>query len=157
MKRFFRRLKRVIDFLPIIWKGEDWDYRYAVDLFSYQLGRTADFLEGDRAFTVSADQNAKRIRTAIELLNKVYEEEYGCEYQDKMKELYGPDVLEWWFEDTGEGDGSSYIRFAYEKLDNADEIEEMKGNLFKESQAKQERAHKLVWAYIAHNIRNWWD
>ena len=157
VNQFFRRLKRLIQFIPHIWRGYDFDYRYAVDLFTYQLGRTADFLESDRAFTISADQNAKRIRTAIKLLNKVYEEEYSCEYQDKLKELYGPDVLKWWFEDTGSGDGSSYIRFAYEKRDNADEIGEMKSKLFKESQAKQERAHQLAWSYIAHNIRNWWD
>jgi hypothetical protein len=125
----FKRFKRLFQFIPYIWRSHDYDYRYAIDLFSYQLKRTADFLESDRAFTVSADQNAKRIRTAIELLNKVYEEEYGCEYQDKLKELYGPDVLEWWFEDTGDGDGSSYLRFVYEKWDNADEVSEIKRKL----------------------------
>ena len=66
----FRRLKRVWDFLPIIWKGYDFDYRHAVDLFKYQLERTADFMESDRAMTVDADIRAKRIRTAIELTEK---------------------------------------------------------------------------------------
>ena len=35
IKQFFRRLKRTIDFLPIIWKGFDFDYRYAIELFQY--------------------------------------------------------------------------------------------------------------------------
>ena len=42
VKRFFRKLKRVWDFIPIIWKGDDYDYQYSIDLFKYQLDRTAD-------------------------------------------------------------------------------------------------------------------
>ena len=154
---FFRRLKRVWDFLPHVWRGYDFDYRYAIDLFSYQLSRTADFMESDRAMTVDADVRAKRVRTAVELLKKIYEEEYAMEYQDQLQELYGPDVLGWWFEDTGKGDGSSYLRHIYEKWDNAEEIEEKQHELYMASRAKQKRAEELVWKFIAHNIRGWWD
>lgn len=157
VKRFFRRVKRVMDFLPMIWKGYDFDYRYAIELFQYQLERTADFMESDRAMTMDADIRARRIRTAVELLQKVYDEEYGCEYQDKLKEMYGENVLEWSFEDTGEGDDSYYLRYRYEQWDNAEEVQRMMNKLFLESQAKQKRAEKLVWKFISHNIRYWWD
>ena len=146
-----------MDFLPMIWKGYDYDYRYAIELFQYQLERTADFMESDRVLTVDADIRARRIRTAVELLQKVYDEEYGCEYQDKLKEMYGENVLDWSFEDTGDGDGSSYLRYRYEMWDNAEEVQRMMNKLFLESQAKQERAEKLVWKFISHNIRYWWD
>lgn len=157
MRRFFKRVRRVIDFLPIIWKGYDFDYRYAIDLFQHQLKRTADFMESDRAVTMNANIQAKRIRTAIELLQKVYDEEYSYEYQDKLKQIYGDNVMDWWFEDAGREDGSSYIRFEYEKWDNADEVKEVKGRLYKESIEKQKRAEELVWKFISHNIRGWWD
>ena len=157
IKQFIRRVKRTYAFLPIIWRGYDFDYRYAIDLFSYQLERTADFMESDRAMTVDAKVRAKRIRTAIELLKKVYEEEYGMEWMGQLEELYGPDVLEWWFEDTGKGDGSSYLRYIYEKWDNVEEIEEKKHELYTASQAKQKKAEGLVWKFISHNIKHWWD
>lgn len=157
VKRFFRRVKRVMDFLPMIWKGYDFDYRYAIELFQYQLKRTAEMMESDQAMTVDADIRARRIRTAVELLQKVYDEDYGCEYQDKLKELYGENVLDWWFEDTGKGDGSSYLRFEYEKWENADEVAEVKHKLYDESKSKQKRAEVLVWKFISHNIRYWWD
>ena len=146
-----------MDFLPMIWKGYDYDYRYAIELFQYQLERTADFMESDRALTVDADIRARRIRTAVELLQKVYDEQYGCEYQDKLKEMYGENVLDWSFEDTGDGDGSSYLRYRYEMWDNAEEVQRMMNKLFLESQAKQKRAEELVWKFISHNIRYWWD
>ncbi len=157
IKWFFRRLKRVWDFLPIIWKGYDFDYSHAINLFKYQLERTADFMESDRAMTVDADIRAKRIRTAIKLLNKVYDEDYGCEYQTKMKELYGSTILDFWFEDTGKGDGSSYLRHAWEFRADSSDVEKVFDKLFKESQEKQKRAEKLVCDLISHNIRYWWD
>jgi hypothetical protein len=118
VRYFFKRKKnqvnRVIDFLPMIWNGFDFDYSYSIDLFKKQLERTADFMESDRAMTVDADIRARRIRTAIELLQKVYDEEYGCQYQ-------------------------------------------VKGRLYQQSKEKQKRAEKLVWDFIGHNIRYWWD
>ena len=157
VRRFFKKVKRVIDFIPMIWKGYDFDYRYSIDLFQYQLKRTADFLESDQAVTIDANIRAKRIRTAVELLQKVYDEEYGCEYQDKLKEMYGENVLEWSLEDTGSGDGSSFIKYKYEKWDNAEEVYETRRKLYRESQEKQKRAEELVWKFISHNIRRWWD
>ena len=162
IKQFIRRVKRTMSFLPMIWKGYDFDYRYAIELFQYQLKRTADFMESDRAMTMDAEIRAKRIRTAVELLQKVYDEEYGCEYQDKLKELYGDNVMDWEFIELdvkSDYDGESLyeLNWAYEKWDNSEEIKEMKDKLFKESKEKQKRAEELVWKFISHNIRGWWD
>ena len=152
---FFRKLKRVWQFLPQIWRGYDFDYQYSIDLFKYQLERTADFMESDKAMTVDADIRAKRIRTAIKLLNKVYDEDYGRDYQTKMVELYGTSILDFWFEDTG--NDSSCLRQAWEFRDDEYDVKKVFDNLFKESQEKQNRAEKLVWEFISHNIKDWRD
>ena len=157
VKRKIRQIKRVIDFLPLIWNGFDFDYRYATNLFKKQLERIADEMESDRGRLANSKVNAQKIRTAIRLMDKVYDEEYGCEYQDKLKELYGENVLDWWFEDTGKGDDSSYLRYEYEKWDNSEEIKKVERKLLLESKNKQKRAHKLLWDFIEHNIQNWWD
>jgi len=162
VKRFFRRVKRVMDFIPMIWKGYDFDYRYAIELFQHQLKRTADHLESDRAMTMNAKIRAKRIRTAVELLQKVYDGEYGCEYQDKLKEIYGEKVLDWEFVELDEksdydGEPLYELKWEYEKWDNAEEVKETKKKLYQESQEKQKQAEELVWKFISHNIRGWWD
>jgi len=157
IRYYYRKLKRLIQFIPHIWRGYDFDYRYAIDLFSYQLTRTANFLESDKSYTVNADMHARKIRTAIDLMKKVYEDEYEMEWMDRLQEIYGPSVLDWWFEDTGKGDGSSYLRCGYEKWDNTEEVEAKKKELVKASQEKQKKAERILWAYIQHNIRYWWD
>ena len=156
IKWFFRKLKRVRDFLPHIWRGYDFDYRYSIDLFIYQLERQAKFLESDRAYTMDSSHHASRIRTAIKLLKKVYEDEYDIEWMDKLEEIYGRKVLDWHFIPIAGTDNVTMIH-EYEWWDNKDEVEKTKEKLVKESREKQKRAEKLVWEFIHHNIRNWWD
>ena len=156
-KRKYRQIERVIDFLPIIWKGFDFDYQYSIDLFKKQLERTADFLESDRAYSMDAKQRTSRIRTAIQLMDNVYSDSYEMEWIDKLEEQFGKEVLEWEFEDTNDGTGSSFITNKYEKWDNAEEVRLVKNTLIQLSRKKQKKAEKLLWDFIGHNIRNWWD
>ena len=159
--RFLNKVKRTIQFIPIIWKGADWDYRYAVDLFTYQLSRTADYIE-KRNNHIGALSSVKRIRTSVDLLEKVYDEEYGTEYIDVIKEKYGPSNFE--FIETGEKDeqGEPYYEMfeSYEKDYTDSElliIAEDKRSEFINSGIKQRRAHKVAWDLIEHNIQRWWD
>lgn len=154
MKRFFRKLKRLIDFIPVIWKGDDWDYRYAVDLFKFQLLRLADYIESQERY-VGYEKDVARIRTVCRLMTKVYDEEYATQYQDILKAMYGDEVLNFTFKENERG----YLKSAYEyeKWDNAKEIDQIKDELFQMSQEKQERAHRILWQLIEKDIRKWWD
>lgn len=100
IKRFFYKLKRVWDFLPIIWKGDDYDYEYSIDLFKYQLNRTADYIQ-DRSFIVDADDVATKIRTATKLMDKIYDDwDTDLAYRDKAEPILwkfiGHNIRKWW-------------------------------------------------------------
>jgi hypothetical protein len=156
-KRKYQQIQRVIEFVPIIWKGYDFDYMYSVELFKKSLERQAKLFESDNLNSDRSKQNASRIRTAIQLMDKVYNEDYGAEWIDILEKKYGSNVLDFWFEDTGESDGSTFLRLEYEKWDNSKEIEEIQKKLLSESREKEKRAHKLLWEFIEHNIQFWWD
>jgi hypothetical protein len=153
-KRKYQQVERVIDFLPIIWNGFDFDYSYSIELFKKQLERQAKLFESGKSYSARAKQDASRIRTAIRLMDKVYNGDYELEWVDKLKEEYGSDILDFKFEDTGEGNGTSYLKYKYEDLNMRSK---MKKELIKESREKQKRAHKLLWDFIEHNIQYWWD
>lgn len=155
IKRFFRKIKRVIDFLPMIWKGYDFDSGYATELFAYQLERIADFLESNRAMAMDAKMRASKIRTALRLMKKVEDEDYAMEYQDRIQEKYGNDAYKFEFKDIG--NDLFELRWSYQDYPNADEIEKFVEIEFKKSQQKQARAKRILWAYIEHNIDSWWD
>jgi hypothetical protein len=178
-KRKYRQVKRVLDFLPIIWKGYDWDYKYATDLFAHQLGRIADFLESDRACTLSAKDNAKRIRTTLKLMKLVSDEEYAMEYFDY-------EDVESYFVPLNDDEGYSTTETNYKsetyddffkkyplihkrvlngegiwgKQDNANNVTdfELKRNVAMNiAYLNQERARKTLHKLIERNIQRWWD
>ena len=155
-KRKYRQIERVIDYLPIVWKGFDFDYHYSLELFKKQLERQAKFLESNKPYSSDAKNNASRIRTAIQLMEKVYDDGYEMEWMDKLEEQFGTGVLEWEFEDTGDG-LTSYLKPKYENWDNAKEINLTQNILVEKSRKKQKKAEKLLWEFIGHNIKHWWD
>jgi len=161
IKRKYRQIKRIFEFFPLIWTGADFDYRYAVDLFIYQLSRTADYIEKKNRHT-TALSDAKRIRTVVELLEKVYEEDYAMEYADIIEEKYGPSDFRFVKSKETDKKGNPYHEMVEEYEYNYTDsellmiAEERHAELLI-SRAKQRRAHKLAWDLIEHNIQKWWD
>jgi hypothetical protein len=155
IRNFIRKIKRLIRYLPVIWKSYDFDYSYATELFQMKLEDIATFMESDKAMTVRAKQNAKRIRMIVRLMNKVYNEDYALAYQEKLVELYGDSVNEIHWDKLLSG--GSELRWEYESWDNAEEISAKKLELLHQSYEKQKRAHRLLWKLIEHNIKHWWD
>ena len=161
-KRKYRQIQRVIDFLPIIWKGFDFDYTYSIELFKKQLERQAKHLESERAHTLSAPINAQKIRTAIRLMDKVYDEEYDMEYVGDIELLYGKSKHEFVELDEKDKNGNPYYTMKIRNElavdeEHQKEINEVRHQMFLRSRDKQKRAHKLLWDLIEHNIQNWWD
>jgi hypothetical protein len=152
VKRKIRQIRRVIDFLPLLWNGFDFDYRYALELFKKQLERQAKFMESDKAMTLSAKTNARKIRTAIRLMDKVYDEEYGMEYMALIDKLYGTTHYDF----VGKFGLSLRNEGAVDE-EHQKEINEVRKQMMLLSRDKQNRAHKLLWDFIEHNIQRWWD
>lgn len=163
IKRKIRQIQRVIDFLPLIWKGYDFDYQYSIDLFKKQLERTANHLESNQAYGMDSTNRASRIRTALRLMNKVYDEEYGYEYMDTIDKMYGRthyDFVEVEEKSKYTNEPLYKIELRNEGARNEEhqkEIDEIRTQMMRESQLKQKRAHKLLWDFIEHNIQSWWD
>lgn len=157
IKRKIWQIKNIIKWIPVLWEQYDFDYKYAIDVFKFQLSKTADLLESDRAWTDSAKINAQRIRTIIKLMDKVYDEEYGCEYQQKLEDKYGKEIFDFVFIPCPDKEGFSQLKQNYEFLPNAEEIEKDKNGMFNESQLKQEKAHRILWKMVEKDIQRFWD
>ena len=183
-KRKYRQVKRVLDYLPMIWNGFDWDYKYAADLFAHQLGRMADHFESDRAYSYYAKDRAKRIRTTLKLMKLVGDEEYAMEHFDyeDVKYNFVPVVIR----ETGDCDGCStlevdYISERYDEFfkkyplihkrvlagegvfgkgddaNNATEFELKRNVAMNVAHLNQERARRTLHKLIERNIQSWWD
>ena len=160
-RRKWRQIKNVIGWIPVVWKQFDFDYHYSLEVFKHQLLKQANFMESDKAYGVNSHIEAQKIRMVVRLMGKVNEGEYALEYQQRLKDKYGDDVMDWVFHDFFDLDDCCEIMWKFEedkKYESLrEEIRENYDKWFKESQAKQERAHKLLWKLIEFYIRGWWD
>jgi hypothetical protein len=160
-RRKWRQIKNVIGWIPVVWNQFDFDYRYSLDVFKHQLSKQAKHMDSDRAMGMNSKIDAEKIRMVVRLMDKVYDEEYACEYQDKLKKTYGDDVLDIEFFDIEGRPGYSTMKWKFEvdeKYESRrEEIRENHDKWFKESHDKQERAHKLLYKLLEFYIRRWWD
>jgi len=157
MKRFLRKCRRLIRYIPVLWNSNDGDYAYAVQLFTMRLEDLADFLDSDEAYSALGKSDASRIRTILKLMNKVYEEDYLYEYINKFEQLYGEGSLDVKFIEDADNPDYNRLVYKFEEYGNHKELYEAKQELFKKACDRQKRAHKLAWDLIEHNIQRWWD
>ena len=157
-KRFFWKIRNVFRWLPVIWNQYDFDHSYAINVFKFQLLKIADFMESDKAMTLDAAKRAKRIRTAVKLMDMVYDGEYGTAYIDKIEKIYGK--RKFVFIPCEDRPDCSTLEYEYEVEYTKDELEiihEHEHELFVKANEKQKKAHRILWAFIEHNIQGWWD
>jgi hypothetical protein len=156
LRRKHDQILNLKKWLPIIWNKYDWDYSYSLNVFKRALLDQAEFMESDRAYNATAKDDAKRIRTIVKLMDKVYDDEYGMEYFDQLKEKYGDDALDFVWEETDDDEMVSF-KFKYQLWDNADEIRKHHRMLMNKAMERQKKAERLLWALVEHNIRRFWD
>ena len=116
---------------------------------------------------VGSEHKAKRIRTIIALMDKVYDDEYALEYYDKSIELYGKYEYKFvpinetaYYPITKKVEELSEMIQVWEQNWTKEELVDIEAHISQmmiESDIKQKRAHKLLWELVEHNIQRFWD
>lgn len=158
IRLFFRKLKRLIQYIPVIWKTDDYDYGYSIDLLRYQLGRTADYIES-HAHLENHKLVTLQIRTTCDLIDKGYLGGYVDQAEAEFERQYGKSEIV--FKEFTEGEENEYlINILWDSAEDAEhneEIHEFYTAHMYAAYKKADRAKKLAWQYIHKNIETWWD
>ena len=75
MRTFFRNIKRLFYWLPIIWKDRDWDEHFFLIILRHKLKSMHKFFEKNAHF-VGMKKKARRIKICVMLLNRLIAEQY---------------------------------------------------------------------------------
>jgi len=62
--KLIRKIKQVLSWLPIIWKDEDWDYGYFIQIVEFKLNKIAECLEKDTIHE-NAKEHAAKVRETL--------------------------------------------------------------------------------------------
>lgn len=69
IKQFFFRIKRLLRWIPVIWRTRTWDYQYTLNILRHSLLELAECVEN--GITVSGPEHAKQIRYVCELIERL--------------------------------------------------------------------------------------
>lgn len=89
---FYENIKRVIKYLPVIWKHRNWDYGY---IFRFQQKLHEDLYDGiyTNGHHLSSRKDKRTLKTIINLYKRLYEDNYAKWQYDYYNEKYGPNKM----------------------------------------------------------------
>lgn len=138
--KFFKKLRKLWIYLPVIWDDEDWDYEYIFRLWDTKLGTMIEFFEDPRNCWIIEPQRKVKLHRL-----KVFRE-----------------LIRRQIDNVGDGEPVVFTR-------DGIKLEAMKGDRFTASFTKKDKAWSRIqaeayeqeWdffcAYFKRYLRHWWD
>jgi hypothetical protein len=151
------RLKRLVDWIPVIWNDYDYDYSSLYVIMRKKLSRMEDAIRN--GWAVDSEATADKIHFAVMLLDRLI----ACNYLENAliphKRRWG-DMGEMILEPTSnprleEWKGNQWegARTEKERLEAEEEFR-IAG---RHSDWVEERDKNLLFEHISKHIRSWWD
>jgi len=160
---FLYKIKNLLSHVPVIWNSPTHDYYSIMDMTIFKLKKLLELKEKlvDQLKDLDDyhDVDIPKIKTAIALFERAYNDYYFDQISEIMKLEYGEDVLKIDFvrvEDENNNSKYFTLRNAYDSWENAKEVGERYRYLVNKYNRKQEKVEKLCWQYFAYYGKNWW-
>lgn len=166
IRMFFRKVKNLLRWFPIIWKDEDWDSHFIFEIFKFKLKNQAKYIS-DKDRHTRAKRDAEIMMLCVSLIDKVQEEYYNTEHLDYEESNFNLIPIE----------GTTKYTLEIEYIsDNLDDYFSKYPLVYKEvvsqhihenldkhriamymSRINHDRARKLLFKVMERNIERWWD
>jgi len=173
IREFFRNIKNLWRWLPIIWKDRDWDDHYIWEILKTKLKHQSHYI-GSRDIHTSAKYDAERMMWCVRLIEKIQDEHYAGEYMDYNESRYN-----WLDIDDDSGHKQLEIEEVSENYDEyfakhkaavrkvlankEHQIFVLNDDNYKQRLAmnvgryNEKRAQDLLFKLLNRDIRGWWD
>lgn len=163
-------IKNIIKWFRIVWRDRDYDDSFILEVLKFKIKNTADYTERRKWF-VGWEIEVSRMRTCVELINRIQNDYYGVEYLDYQESNHN--FVE---SDIRDDDGDMMYEMKSELIsENFDQyfkkygstyrkvIKEYGDSLSKDSLAlrvsnkNHQKAKKLLFNILEKHIESWWE
>ena len=151
LARFFYNVKNglrnIWKWRSVVWNDRPWDYVYIFKALRFKLDETQRCIDGT---FVGADEEAAKIRSLIEAIDRILEDDYVKEEYEEMDRKYGK--LEMIFNDD------NTITTTREKLKEEDKETERKETLALAELEAERRQQDINFVFdtMKNDIQRWW-
>jgi len=135
VKYFTKRVRRLIRWIPIIWRSHTWDWSYTAQILVHSLEELEKDLLNDPYHT-QARKRAKQLQVVKNCIKRIIEEDYCSKEWDEYFKEYPPKFLRVGEISRAQVKRSIYLRDKEEKLRQLDE--------------------DLIIKYVKKYYRGWW-
>jgi hypothetical protein len=163
---FVDGIANLIKWAPLIYKDRNWDYRYIYDMLEFKLLQQRNYLVKANRHVGTPETNYY-ITVCLNLIQRIKEDYYGCEYYDYHKTdiefvpVEGRDVYT--LESTTVWEKYDMYLAKYplqvkKVLKKYPELEDDKHRLcLFIGRENEERAQALLFKIMSEKLREWWD
>jgi hypothetical protein len=159
---FFRNLKRLIDYAPIVWKHRNWDHGFVLRFQKklYEDLYKGCFIEGHHRPNKTT---MKRLKTIICLLGRLSEDNYGSMNATYLTRRFGEDEI--YFnpikgtENKPGGPYSRLISTREQRLSVKEKalLKKVRQELYELEESQRKADFRLLGEYLAKYNNQFWD
>lgn len=158
----YRRIKRFVAWVPILWKDEDWDYIYFLEVMRFKISRIRKEIDKNKRH-IGYKKQVKQMKVVEELLSriafnknndfyiKLSEQLRNFEKQGKCicpEETFG---VEPYFNKAGKKIGSTFIDLSCFFCKKA------LSRWLKQEQDKENADLEFLFKHLKKHVKKWWD
>lgn len=146
----FRQLKRIYEYLPILWQDEDWDFHYLITLMHFKLDRMQKEIEGQNRL-LHSKKYARQIRVAMRHLSEAF-------LVDDIDEAYSDALNTWWDSRTEVTLPNGYVQMGWDHEDEESKKLDRRLNRYRKRKEAKFKYHFSEFIRLFHrNLQKWWD
>lgn len=154
IKRFFGKIKKIFEYMPLLWRDEDWDYGYLLDLIKFKLIRMRDTISKN---AIISNENIREISIGIN--QTIYHIDNYQNPDDSYEEIYGK--FDFNIEHRGRKLDNGYYAMDTYNADKGEILtsdEEEKYSKFLRNKMEFEQDEwQLIFDTIKKEGQKWWD
>lgn len=163
IKQFFKRIRNLYRWFPVIWKDQDWDDYYIFEILKFKLKNQAEYIGYHNRHTL-ARRDAEIMMLCTRLIDRIQDEYYGTEYFDYHDSKLNfvdskshPGMYEVEIDQVSEHFDEYFKKYSRIYNQVKTETEDKYKIAFNIGRINENRAHKLLFKILEQNIKRWWD
>jgi len=157
----FRRIRRIVAWIPILWKDEDWDPVYLFKVLRFKISRMCQEIEKNKRH-LGYEKNVRDMKIAETLLARMRSSDFywdlsqQLENEEKKGHCDCPGEI-WRFESEA-FDSKTGEPTLHRMIDlSCDYCQKARSRWHKRKQAKEKADLDYLFVHLRRKIHRWWD
>jgi hypothetical protein len=150
MKNWLTNIKRIVKWLPVLWRDREWDYAFILEILRHRIQLHREHLAKYGHHT-TVDRDCHNMRVAELLIERLINKNYAEHLHKEHDKRWGPFELR----DDPWGCFLSRVGVITE-WDKKQEYKEIK-RIYQHEVLQQNQDLDLLFKHLRRHITKWWD